>query len=595
MSLPQLTTGRLFLTDGGLETTLVFHQGLDLPDFAAFPLLDTDEGRACLVAYYTPYLDLAERLGTGFVLDTPTWRANLDWGDRLGYDAVGLAAVNHRAVEFVTSLAAQRPAVTAIVNGVIGPRGDGYVVGSTMSAAEAAAYHGLQARSFAEAGAHMVSAITMTYAEEAIGVARAAAAVGLPAVISFTVETDGRLPSGQTLGDAIAQVDDACHVAPAYYMVNCAHPTHFWNALVTGAPWLARVHGVRANASRLSHAELDDGHRTGPGRHRRARRAVRHLGLSDRPVGGRRVLRYGRRARRHDRQCARPRRSGPLSPLLVSSATFLTHMEDLMTTTLLARHGLWVDDRGDGPPVLLIAGLGDPAEAWTFQQEELSSRYRTIAFDNRGVGRSPLPDTPLTVAGMADDAATILDELGIDRADIVGFSGGSVTAQELAIQHPQRVKSLVLMGTFGKGDRYFEAVVRMFTWMIDVAPDPHAFLEAFYLWIYTTHAHESGFVDQLIEEALAFPHQQSLDSMHQQLDAWASHTTLDRLGQVTAPTLVIAGGKDLVCPPHLGKAVADRILGAHFEVWPEAAHQPFQEEPARFNARLEAFWTSLQR
>ena len=128
-----------------------------------------------------------------------------------------------------------------------------------------------------------------------------------------------------------------------------------------------------------------------------------------------------------------------------------------MTTTLLTRQGLWVDERGDGPPVLLIAGLGDPAEAWTFQQEELSSRYRTIAFDNRGVGRSPLPDTPLTVEGMADDAATILDELGIDRADIVGFSGGSVTAQELAIRHPERVKSLVLVGTFGKGDRYFDA------------------------------------------------------------------------------------------------------------------------------------------
>jgi pimeloyl-ACP methyl ester carboxylesterase len=266
-----------------------------------------------------------------------------------------------------------------------------------------------------------------------------------------------------------------------------------------------------------------------------------------------------------------------------------------MTTTVLTRHQLFVDDRGDGPPVLLIAGLGDPAEAWTFQQEELSSRYRTIAFDNRGVGRSPLPDTPLTVAGMADDAAAILDELGIDRADIVGFSGGSVTAQELAIQHPERVKSLVLMGTFGKGDRYFDAAVRMFSWMIDVAPDPHAFLEAFYLWIYTAEAHENGFVDQLIEEALAFPHQQSLESMHQQLDAWANHTTLDRLGQVTAPTLVIAGGKDLVCPPHMGKAVADAIPGAQFEVWPEAAHQPFQEDPAKFNSRLEAFWESIRR
>ena len=160
MSLPQLTAARPFLTDGGLETTLVFHQGLDLPDFAAFPLLDSEEGRAGLVAYYTPYLDLALRFGTGFVLDTPTWRANLDRGARLGYDAVRLAAVNHRGVEFVSLLGVERPGVDAVINGVIGPRGDGYVVGATMSAPEAAAYHGLQARAFAEAGAHMMSGIT---------------------------------------------------------------------------------------------------------------------------------------------------------------------------------------------------------------------------------------------------------------------------------------------------------------------------------------------------------------------------------------------------------------------------------------------------
>lgn len=258
MSLPQLSADHAFLTDGGLETTLVFQQGLDLPDFAAFPLLDTEQGRAALAAYYTPYLDLAERLGSGFVLDTPTWRANLDWGARLGYDAVRLAAVNHRAVEFVASLAKARPALTTVLNGVVGPRGDGYAVGATMSAAEAAAYHGLQARAFAEAGAEMISAITMTYAEEAVGVTRAANAVGLAAVVSFTVETDGRLPSGQTLGDAIAQVDDQSRVVPAYYMINCAHPTHFARQLDAGSPWVARVHGVRANASRLSHAELDE-------------------------------------------------------------------------------------------------------------------------------------------------------------------------------------------------------------------------------------------------------------------------------------------------------------------------------------------------
>ena len=257
MTLPQQTAGAPFVTDGGLETTLLFVQGVDLPDFAAFPLLDSDEGRAALRRYYTPYLDLAEQHGVGFVLDTPTWRANLDWGARLGYDAIQLAAVNHRAVEFVTALADERPGLRRVVNGVIGPRGDGYVVGATMSAAEAAAYHGLQARAFAEAGAEMISAITMTYAEEAIGVARAAAAVSVPAVISLTVETDGRLPSGQSLDDAIAQIDAATRAQPAYYMVNCAHPTHFIAHLDPAAEWVGRIQGVRANASTMSHAELD--------------------------------------------------------------------------------------------------------------------------------------------------------------------------------------------------------------------------------------------------------------------------------------------------------------------------------------------------
>ena len=199
MTLIQLSAP-LTVTDGGLETTLVFHDGIDLPDFAAFPLLDTEVGRAALADYYQPYLDLGRRLGAPVVVDTPTWRANLDWGARLGYDAIRLAAVNRRAVEFVRELATSGPGgpVEHVVDGVIGPRGDGYVVGETMSASEAAAYHGLQARAFAEAGAAMMTAVTMTYVDEAIGVVRAAGSVGLPVVISFTVETDGVLPSGRT-------------------------------------------------------------------------------------------------------------------------------------------------------------------------------------------------------------------------------------------------------------------------------------------------------------------------------------------------------------------------------------------------------------
>ncbi len=257
MTLPQLTADRPFLTDGGLETTIVFLDGIDLPDFAAFPLLDTAEGRDALARYYAPYLDLAEQANTGILLGTPTWRANLDWGARLGYDSTRLTDINRRAVEFVIALAATRPALPHVIDGVIGPRGDGYVVGATMSPAESAAYHGLQAHAFAEAGADMISAITMTYAEEAIGIVGAGKAVSLPVVISLTTETDGRLPSGQTLGEAIRQIDDATDAGAAYFMVNCAHPTHFASALETTADWTKRIGGVRANASRLSHAELD--------------------------------------------------------------------------------------------------------------------------------------------------------------------------------------------------------------------------------------------------------------------------------------------------------------------------------------------------
>ena len=198
-TLPQLS-GPIFLTDGGLETTLVFLEGIDLPDFAAFPLLDDDDGRAALERYFAGYLDIAERYELGFVLDTATWRANGDWGARLGYDAGQLGGVNERAVVHAHGLAGMRPGVRTVIDGVIGPRGDGYVIDLTMSPDEAAEYHSLQTEAFALAGADMVTAVTMTYVDEAIGITRAAAAAGLPVVISFTAETDGRLPSEQRSG-----------------------------------------------------------------------------------------------------------------------------------------------------------------------------------------------------------------------------------------------------------------------------------------------------------------------------------------------------------------------------------------------------------
>jgi S-methylmethionine-dependent homocysteine/selenocysteine methylase len=256
-NLPQLGT-QLFLTDGGLETTLVFLEGHELPCFAAFDLLKRDGGAEALRKYFRSYAALARAYGVGLVLETATWRANPEWAEKIGYDAAGLADANRAAVKLLEEVRAdyEDPQTPVVISGCIGPRGDGYRPDSFMREAEAEHYHATQARLLRDAGADMISAITMTYAEEAIGVTRAACAAGMPVAISFTVETDGRLPSGDTLADAITRVDAATGAAPAYYMINCAHPTHFADALGDG-DWLQRLRGIRANASTKSHAELD--------------------------------------------------------------------------------------------------------------------------------------------------------------------------------------------------------------------------------------------------------------------------------------------------------------------------------------------------
>jgi homocysteine S-methyltransferase len=230
-----------------METVLIFHRGLELPLFASFPLLETDEGRAALRAYYEPFVQLAADRGLQAVLDTPTWRANADWGAKLGYSADDLARINREAVAFVREVPG-----SVSVSGAVGPRDDGYRPAALMGADEAEAYHSAQVAALADAD--LVTGLTMTYPEEAIGIARAARRAGVPAVISFTVETDGRLPNGQELGAAIEQVD--ADAPPEYFMVNCAHPTHF--AGVLEGPWLQRLGGLRVNASRMSHAELDE-------------------------------------------------------------------------------------------------------------------------------------------------------------------------------------------------------------------------------------------------------------------------------------------------------------------------------------------------
>jgi homocysteine S-methyltransferase len=249
------------LTDAGLETVLVFDEGIDLPHFAAFPLVDTEAGRAALRRYYGPFVELARDRGVPLVLSAPTWRANTDWGRLLGYEGEDLAAVNTRALAFVESVRdeALEPAARGevVVEGSVGPRSDAYNPTLLMDADEAERYHAVQLRTFADAGCARATALTLTYPEEGIGMTRAAKSVGIPIVVGFTVETDGRLPSGDSIEEAILAVDGATHGAAEFFVINCAHPTHFVDALPEGDS-RTRIRGLRANASKLSHAELDE-------------------------------------------------------------------------------------------------------------------------------------------------------------------------------------------------------------------------------------------------------------------------------------------------------------------------------------------------
>ena len=263
-ALPQLG-GRLFLADGGIETSMIALEGFELPEFAVFPLLRTEEGDAALRRYFRSYVEIARRWGAGLVLETATWRASAGWGEKLGVSPAGLRDVNLRAVKMLEEVreeaeramtAAEKERTQVVISGCLGPLpvDDG---APARSAHAAEASHRTQIETFAASAADMVGALTIDDAEEAVGIARAAEQAGMPVAISFTVETDGRLATGQPLRAAIEQVEVATSAYPSYYMLNCAHPSHFEGALAEGGAWVGRIRGLRANASRLSHAELD--------------------------------------------------------------------------------------------------------------------------------------------------------------------------------------------------------------------------------------------------------------------------------------------------------------------------------------------------
>ncbi|MGD9633416.1 MAG: homocysteine S-methyltransferase family protein [Pirellulales bacterium] len=267
--LPQLAGG-LFVTDGGLETDLIFHDGYSLPQNASYVLLDEAAGVARLTRYFEDYLAIADEHGLGVVLETATWRASPDWAAKIGTPPATLAELNRKAVEMLVALRDRRAAGTTahsataaaatpfVVSGCLGPRSDAYQPTEIMTPREAEDYHAVQINTFRDTDADMICAMTITNIPEALGIVRASQAAQMPVAISFTVETDGRLPTGPTLREAIEQVDSETHGAVAYYMINCAHPTHFERALEPGEPWTERIGGLRANSSSKSHAELNE-------------------------------------------------------------------------------------------------------------------------------------------------------------------------------------------------------------------------------------------------------------------------------------------------------------------------------------------------
>jgi homocysteine S-methyltransferase len=264
--LPQLE-GEFFLTDGGIETTLIFHDGKELPHFASFHLFKTPDGEDSLKKYFRTYAEMAQKYQTGLLLETPTWRASAEWGNKLDYNREALVEINKKGVRLLEDIRDEyeSPKTPIVISGCIGPRGDGYVPSNKMSAKQAEEYHSSQVETFASTSVDLVSGLTLNYVEEAIGLVNATRKANLPVVISFTVETDGNLPTGQSLGEAIQQVDEDTGRYPSYFMINCAHPSHFSDIMVKEELWMKRIKGLRANASKMSHAELNDAPVLDPG------------------------------------------------------------------------------------------------------------------------------------------------------------------------------------------------------------------------------------------------------------------------------------------------------------------------------------------
>jgi pimeloyl-ACP methyl ester carboxylesterase len=256
---------------------------------------------------------------------------------------------------------------------------------------------------------------------------------------------------------------------------------------------------------------------------------------------------------------------------------------------------LWVHQRGSGPDVLLLAGLGDPHDVWQAQLDELGDRYRLTAPDNRGVGRTPMPPGGVSIRAMAEDAAAALRALGVERAHVAGFSMGGLIAQELALAHPESVSSLVLLSTYGRADARLRETMRSWIRLARVADDPAAFLRAFSAWLFSPDGHAGGFVERWVRAAVEDPHAMATEDFCAAALACLEHDALERLGAIEVPTLVVSGEEDLVTRPHIARELADRIPGARLALLSGYAHQSFMEMPERVDALLDGFWREVGR
>jgi pimeloyl-ACP methyl ester carboxylesterase len=234
------------------------------------------------------------------------------------------------------------------------------------------------------------------------------------------------------------------------------------------------------------------------------------------------------------------------------------------------------DEEGSGAPLLLIMGLGWASYAWYRSRPVLSEKYRTIALDNRGVGKSDAPPGPYSIAQMAADAAAVLNAARVNTAHIFGVSMGGMIAQEFALQYPHKVRSLILGCTAAGGPQAVRAEQEALQVLMTRGRDPDAFAKAIRPFIY-----DAGTLPEQIEEDTAvrrkwYPPADAYFAQLQAIMAWEAHS---RLAQISAPTLVIHGENDRLVPPENAKLIAARLPGAKLVVIPRASHIFTTDQP----------------